>query len=174
MDVESVADRSNSGRSFSLPRRRIATGDLDLRRHQIVSGGSGRGIAVTRGLHHAHHETLRQRTAKPSARSQPPLRLLVECETDLQCHLPMTDCAVLDISAGFGYFKPPHIADGFLGPGKGIFDGFLKNALARAEKTVRNMRWFEEAETRGYIENGKISHWQVTLKIGFTLEDAQG
>ncbi len=39
----------------------------------------------------------------------------------------MTDCAVLDISAGFGYFKPPHIADGFPGPCKGIFDGFLKS-----------------------------------------------
>src|SRR5439155_19377088 len=54
-------------------------------------------------------------------------------------------------------------------------DGFeqaVKNALVRAEKTVRNMRWFEVAETRGYIENGKIGHWQVTLKIGFTLEDA--
>jgi len=34
------------------------------------------------------------------------------------------------------------------------------------------MRWFEVAETRGYIENGKIGHWQVTLKIGFTLEDS--
>jgi flavin-binding protein dodecin len=53
------------------------------------------------------------------------------------------------------------------------FEEAVKNALARAEKTVRNMRWFEVAETRGYIENGKISHWQVTLKIGFTLEDAQ-
>ena len=51
------------------------------------------------------------------------------------------------------------------------FEEAVKNALARAEKTVRNMRWFEVAETRGYIENGKISHWQVTLKIGFTLED---
>jgi len=54
-------------------------------------------------------------------------------------------------------------------------DGFeqaVKNALVRAEKTVRNMRWFEVAETRGYIENGKIGHWQVTLQIGFTLEDA--
>jgi dodecin len=37
---------------------------------------------------------------------------------------------------------------------------------------VRNMRWFEVAETRGYIEDGKVGHWQVTLKIGFTLEDA--
>jgi flavin-binding protein dodecin len=52
-------------------------------------------------------------------------------------------------------------------------DGFeqaVKNALARAQKTIRNMRWFEVMETRGYLENGKIAHWQVTLKVGFTLE----
>ena len=50
------------------------------------------------------------------------------------------------------------------------FEEAVKNALARAEKTVRNMRWFEVAETRGYIDGGKVGHWQVTLKIGFTLE----
>lgn len=50
------------------------------------------------------------------------------------------------------------------------FEEAVRNALARAEKTVRNMRWFEVAETRGYIEDGKVGHWQVTLKIGFTLE----
>lgn len=46
----------------------------------------------------------------------------------------------------------------------------VKNALARAGKTIRNMRWFEVTETRGHIEDGKIDHWQVTLKVGFTLE----
>jgi dodecin len=51
------------------------------------------------------------------------------------------------------------------------FEEAVRNALARAEKTVRNMRWFEVTETRGYIEDGKVGHWQVTLKIGFTLED---
>jgi dodecin len=51
------------------------------------------------------------------------------------------------------------------------FDAAVKNALTRATKTVRNMRWFEVTETRGYLEEGKISHWQVTLKVGFTLED---
>ena len=50
------------------------------------------------------------------------------------------------------------------------FEEAIKNALARAEKTVRNMRWFEVTETRGDVENGKVGHWQVTLKIGFTLE----
>jgi dodecin len=47
----------------------------------------------------------------------------------------------------------------------------VQNALARAEKTVRNMRWFEVTETRGMIEEGKVGEWQVTLKIGFTLEE---
>ena len=46
----------------------------------------------------------------------------------------------------------------------------VQNALARAGKTVRNMRWFEVAETRGHIVEGRIDHWQVTVKIGFTLE----
>ena len=51
------------------------------------------------------------------------------------------------------------------------FEEAIKNALARAEKTVRNVRWFEVTETRGDVENGKVGHWQVTLKIGFTLEE---
>jgi len=46
----------------------------------------------------------------------------------------------------------------------------VRNALDRASQTVRNMRWFEVVETRGHIEDGKVAHWQVTLKIGFTLE----
>ena len=46
----------------------------------------------------------------------------------------------------------------------------VQNALARASKTVRNMRWFEITETRGHIEEGRVAHWQVTMKIGFTLE----
>lgn len=53
---------------------------------------------------------------------------------------------------------------------KGIEDA-VKNALNRAKKTIRNMRWFEIAETRGYLEEGHIAHWQVTLKVGFTLDD---
>ena len=51
----------------------------------------------------------------------------------------------------------------------GIEDA-VKNAVTRAEKTIRNMRWFEVGEMRGHIENGKIDHWQVTLKVGFTLD----
>jgi hypothetical protein len=51
------------------------------------------------------------------------------------------------------------------------FEEAVRNALARAQKTVRNMRWFEVTETRGYVDKGKVGEWQVTLKIGFTLDE---
>jgi dodecin len=47
----------------------------------------------------------------------------------------------------------------------------VHSALSRASKTIRNIRWFEVTETRGYVEDGKVEHWQVTLKVGFTLEE---
>ena len=50
-------------------------------------------------------------------------------------------------------------------------DDAVQNAIAKASKTMRNMQWFQVTETRGHIDGGKIAHWQVTVKIGFTLED---
>jgi len=47
----------------------------------------------------------------------------------------------------------------------------VNNAVERANSSVRNMRWMQVLETRGHIEKGKVSHWQVTIKIGFTLEE---
>jgi dodecin len=47
----------------------------------------------------------------------------------------------------------------------------IQNAVAKASNTVRNMRWFEVLDNRGHIDNGKVTSWQVTVKIGFTLED---
>ena len=46
----------------------------------------------------------------------------------------------------------------------------VSNALARAAKTIRNMQWFQVVETRGQVTDGRVSRWQVTLKVGFTLE----
>jgi flavin-binding protein dodecin len=57
-----------------------------------------------------------------------------------------------------------------VGSSRRSIEGAVENALARAKKTIRNMRWFEVVETRGHIEKGKIDHWQVTLKVGFTLD----
>jgi len=47
----------------------------------------------------------------------------------------------------------------------------VNKAIKRAHKTVRNLSWFQVVETRGNIEKGKVLHWQVTLKVGFSLDD---
>ena len=49
-------------------------------------------------------------------------------------------------------------------------DDAVRNAIAKAGKTMRNLQWFQVVDTRGHIEGDKVAHWQVTLKIGFTLE----
>jgi len=51
-------------------------------------------------------------------------------------------------------------------------DDAIQRAVTRASQTLRNLRWFEVVETRGHIEDGKVQHYQVTLKIGFTIADA--
>lgn len=45
----------------------------------------------------------------------------------------------------------------------------IENAVAKAGQIIDKLRWFEVIETRGHIENGKVSHWQVTIKVGYTL-----
>ena len=47
----------------------------------------------------------------------------------------------------------------------------VQTALSNASESVRNIHWFEVVETRGHVEDGKVAHWQVTIKAGFTLED---
>jgi dodecin len=47
----------------------------------------------------------------------------------------------------------------------------VSNAIGKASATVKNMRWFQVIDTRGHIENDEIAHWQVTIEVGFTLED---
>ncbi len=44
-------------------------------------------------------------------------------------------------------------------------------AIKRAHKTIKNLCWFQVVETRGNIDKGKVKHWQVTIKVGFTVED---
>jgi dodecin len=46
----------------------------------------------------------------------------------------------------------------------------IQGAIAKASETVRNIRWFQVVETRGDVQEGKVGHWQVTVKIGFKLE----
>lgn len=50
-------------------------------------------------------------------------------------------------------------------------DDAIKNAIAKASLTVKHMSWFEVIETRGHIVDGKVAHYQVTIKVGFRIED---
>jgi flavin-binding protein dodecin len=68
---------------------------------------------------------------------------------------------------------PDHIykAIELVGSSTSSVEDAIQNAVAKAAQTVRNLRWFEVLETRGHIEGSRVAHWQVTLKLGFTLED---
>jgi len=50
-------------------------------------------------------------------------------------------------------------------------DDAISRAIAKASLSVRNIHWFEVVETRGFVESGKVARWQVTIKVGFTLDD---
>lgn len=50
------------------------------------------------------------------------------------------------------------------------FQEAIHRAISKAHESVRNIRWFEVRDTRGQVADGKVAHWQVTLKVGFTLE----
>ena len=46
----------------------------------------------------------------------------------------------------------------------------VNRAIKRAHKTIKNLCWFQVVETRGNINKGKVDHWQVTIKVGFSVE----
>ena len=50
-------------------------------------------------------------------------------------------------------------------------DQAIKSAIAKASETLNNIHWFQVIDTRGYIEDGGVKYWQVTIKVGFRLED---
>ena len=51
------------------------------------------------------------------------------------------------------------------------FQQAIQRAVGKAHETVRHIRWFQVRDTRGHVEDGRIAHWQVTVTIGFTLDD---
>ena len=57
------------------------------------------------------------------------------------------------------------------GSSKESVDDAVRTAIERASKTLRDIRWFEVTDVRGHVRDGKVAHWQVTVKVGFTLED---
>jgi hypothetical protein len=52
-------------------------------------------------------------------------------------------------------------------------DDAIRNAVSRANRTLRNVDWFEMTEIRGHLADGQVADWQVTVKIGFRLEDPE-
>lgn len=58
-----------------------------------------------------------------------------------------------------------------VGSSENSIEDAVQNAVTRAAKTVREMKWFEIVQTRGHIEDGTVRHYQVTLRVGFTLEE---
>jgi flavin-binding protein dodecin len=71
-----------------------------------------------------------------------------------------------------GNYKMEHVCQSteLTGSSKTSLEDAIQNAIARASKAIANLRWFEVLDTRGHIEDGKVSYWQVTIKIGSTLE----
>ena len=57
-----------------------------------------------------------------------------------------------------------------VGSSENSLEEAIQNAVTRASKTLHNLRWLEVGEIRGHIEEGKVNHWQVGVKIGFTLD----
>ena len=57
------------------------------------------------------------------------------------------------------------------GSSENSIEDAIQNAVSRASRTLRQVGWFEVLEKRGHVEDGKVVHYQVTLKLGFTLDD---
>ena len=58
-----------------------------------------------------------------------------------------------------------------VGSSRTSIEDAVQNALTKAGESIRNTRWFQVTETRGYIEEGRVAYWQVTIKNGFTIEE---
>ena len=83
-------------------------------------------------------------------------------------HLPSSRCAKVLISPMSDHiYKKIEL----VGSSPSGIEDAVNNAITRAGKTIRNMNWFEVVEVRGHLENNKVGHWQVTVKVGFTLDN---
>jgi dodecin len=61
-----------------------------------------------------------------------------------------------------------------VGSSEASIEDAIAVAVERASQTLKNLRWFEVVQTRGHIEDGRVQHYQVMLKVGFTLDDTTG
>ncbi|MCW3150473.1 dodecin family protein [Stutzerimonas stutzeri] len=59
-----------------------------------------------------------------------------------------------------------------VGSSRNSVDEAIRNGITEVSRTLRNVEWFEVGEIRGHVENGKVGHFQVTMKVGFRIEDS--
>jgi len=78
--------------------------------------------------------------------------------------------AMLDPGAVLSHDDHVYRVIEIVGTSEDSIDHAIRQAVARAEKTLRHLRWFEVVRTSGHIANGTVEHFQVTLKVGFTME----
>jgi len=85
---------------------------------------------------------------------------------------PSRWCLIIGLVRG-GMTMPDHVYRiiQVAGSSEKSLEDAIQNAVGRASRTLRQVGWFEVVETRGHVEGGKVAHYQVTLKVGFTLDD---
>src|SRR3712207_3813184 len=86
------------------------------------------------------------------------------------CRLP--GCA-FNISGGIENLQDDNLYRSIelTGSSETSIEDAIQTAIARANDSLKNIRWFQVLETRGHVEDGRVAHYQVTIKVGFTLED---
>ena len=83
---------------------------------------------------------------------------------------PLRDRAMLNPGAVASHDDHVYRVIEIVGTSTESVDEAIRSAVTRADKTLRNLRWFEVVRTSGHIANGEVEHFQVTLKVGFTME----
>jgi flavin-binding protein dodecin len=107
------------------------------------------------------------KTKRGRGESEGALRLKTGARRLPDCSLFRARCAIK------GHVMSEHIYKKIelIGSSPKSIDEAVKNAIKRAGKTLRNMRWFEVSEIRGHLDQDAVAHWQVTIKVGFTLDE---
>jgi len=97
---------------------------------------------------------------------------MIPCFLNLHFHPPMPRKSKTDTPPETKAKDQVYKLVELTGTSKDSIEDAVEKAIKRAHKTVKNLKWFQVIETRGSINKGKVDHWQVTLKVGFNVEDA--
>ena len=96
---------------------------------------------------------------------------MIRCSSNFHHHPPMPRKSKTDIPPKTKAKDQVYKLVELTGTSKSCVEDAVEKAIKRAHKTVKNLKWFQVIETRGTIDKGKVDRWQVTLKVGFNVED---